>query len=224
MTPALSALFLSLAIVRQDGTLLDPKVRDLLHEELSGEIAKEHVIAITRHHRIQGSRGYHDAAEWVLTKLREYGFDEKHAWIESFPSDGKIHYQTWQSPSGWDIESAELRMLEPRDWPGVGADHARLHRLWRPVSRSEQRHPVRHRIPGLVRVDYLELSLDCHKHVCDPCDVRRRADADPAGEPGVCDLCRLPVDCHEHQPSRPTAIERDLRRHGGGVPRRVLHV
>jgi len=102
------------------GTLFDPRVRDLLHEELSGERAKEHVIAITRHHRIQGSRGYRDAADWVLATLRESGFDEEHAWIESFPSDGRIHYQTWQSPSGWDISAAELRMLEPSEERIIG--------------------------------------------------------------------------------------------------------
>ena len=81
------------------GRLLDPSVRDLLHEELSGEIAKEHVIAITRHHRVQGSPGYHEAAQWVLDKLHEYGFDEEHAWLETFPTDGRIQYQTWQSPA-----------------------------------------------------------------------------------------------------------------------------
>jgi hypothetical protein len=99
------------------GYLLAPELRDLLHEELSGELAKEHVIAITRHHRVQGSRGYLRAAEYVLAELRRAGFDEQHAWIETYPSDGKIHYQTWQSPSGWDIESAELRLLEPAGAP-----------------------------------------------------------------------------------------------------------
>ncbi len=121
MRGALPALWLgALAAVHaaQGGTLLDPKVRDLLHEELSGEVAKEHVIAITRHHRIQGSRGYRDAAQWVLAKLRQYGFDEEHAWIESFPSDGKVHYQTWQAPSGWHIDSAELRLVEPSTQAG----------------------------------------------------------------------------------------------------------
>ncbi len=113
--PALFLLAAPLLAGAQQGNLLDPAVRALLHEELSGELAKEYVIAITRHHRIQASRGYHEAAEWVLAKLREFGFDEEHAWIETYPSDGKIHYQTWQSPSGWDIRAAELRMLEPRD-------------------------------------------------------------------------------------------------------------
>jgi hypothetical protein len=100
--------------------LLDAERRDLLHEALSGELAKEHVIQITRHHRIQGSRGYRDAAQYVLAQLREYGYDESEAWIESFPSDGKIVYQTWQSPSGWDIDAAELRMVEPYDERIVG--------------------------------------------------------------------------------------------------------
>ena len=93
--------------------LLDDKTRDILHEELSGEIAKDHVIQITRHNRIQGSRGYRRAAEYVLEQLRHYGFSKKNAYIESFKSDGKIKYQTWQSPSGWDIEFGELRMVEP---------------------------------------------------------------------------------------------------------------
>lgn len=108
------ACFLSVPSGRaQSPSLLDPKLRDLFHEALSGELAKEHVIAITRHHRIQGSRGYRDAAQYVLGKLREYGFSEKDGYIESFKSDGKVQYQTWQSPSGWDITSAELRMVEP---------------------------------------------------------------------------------------------------------------
>lgn len=134
---------------------LDPALRDLLHEALSGELAKEHVIAITRHHRIQGSRGYREAARYVLETLRAGGFavpelpDTRagwleagdldgdtaaraaapdagarrvggtpadagpQAWIESFASDGRVTYQTWQSPSGWDIDAAELRLVSP---------------------------------------------------------------------------------------------------------------
>lgn len=100
--------------------LLDRKTIDLLHEELSGELAKEHVIEITRHNRVQASRGYRDAADYVLGQLRKYGFDEQQAFVESYDSDGKKHYQTWQSPSGWDIESAELRMVEPANERIVG--------------------------------------------------------------------------------------------------------
>lgn len=100
--------------------LLDNKTRDLLHEALSGELAKEHVVAITRHHRIQGSRGFRDAAHYVLNQLRSYGYSEQEAKIESFKSDGRVTYQTWQSPSGWDIQKGELRMLEPYEERIVG--------------------------------------------------------------------------------------------------------
>mgnify|MGYP004354459565 FL=1 len=44
--------------------------------------------------------------------------------MESFPSDGKIEYQTWQSPSGWEIERGELRMLEPYEERIVGYPEA----------------------------------------------------------------------------------------------------
>ncbi len=114
-------LLLAAPAAGQDFTpLLDADRRDLLHEALSGEVAKDHVIQITRHHRIQGSRGYRDAAEYVLAQLRAYGFSEDEAWIESYPSDGRIYYQTWQSPSGWDIDRAELRMLKPVEERLVG--------------------------------------------------------------------------------------------------------
>jgi hypothetical protein len=100
--------------------LLDAKVRALLREALSGELAKDHVMQITRHHRIQGSRGYRAAAQYVLQQLRSFGYAESDAYIESFKSDGKAVYQTWQSPSGWDISWGELRMLEPYEERIVG--------------------------------------------------------------------------------------------------------
>lgn len=115
-----SVLAFTLALSQPSQNLLDSRTRDLLRESLSGELAKEHVIQITRHHRIQGSRGYRAAAEYVLQQLRSFGFSEKDAYIESFKSDGKVVYQTWQSPSGWDISWGELRMLQPYEERIVG--------------------------------------------------------------------------------------------------------
>ena len=88
--------------------LLDQPTLTLLQEELSGQQAKEHVVAISGYHRIQGSPGYSDAARYVLQQLHSFGF---RAWIESFPAEGRISYQTWRSPPGYRIESAELRMI-----------------------------------------------------------------------------------------------------------------
>ncbi len=112
------ALYVGLAQPRQ--ALLDPVFQSVLAENLSGELAKEHVIAITRFHRVQGSRSYRGSAQYVLAQLRSYGFGEQDAFIESYPSDGRKFYQTWQSPPGWDITSAELRMIEPEDQRIVG--------------------------------------------------------------------------------------------------------
>jgi hypothetical protein len=108
------------AFGQQRPSLLDPELWDLLHEELSGELAKEYVIGISRFHRIQGSRGYRDAAQYVLAQLSEFGFSEPDALVESYPSDGRVQYQGWQSPSGWDIDWAELRMVEPFEERIVG--------------------------------------------------------------------------------------------------------
>ncbi|MBI4542323.1 MAG: hypothetical protein HY705_04770, partial [Gemmatimonadetes bacterium] len=116
LAPVFALATLTLPVRAQEPAappLFDARAVSVLHEALSGERAKDHVIQITRHHRIQGARGYRDAARYVLAELRKAGFSEQDAYIESFPSDGRIRYQTWQSPSGWHIESAELRMLEP---------------------------------------------------------------------------------------------------------------
>jgi aminopeptidase YwaD len=123
--------------------LLDYGTQRLFHEALSGETAKEYVIAISRFHRIQGSREYRYSANYILDVLREAGFGPRDAFIESFPSDGRVTYQTWQSPSGWDISRAELRMVEPFDERIVGypevamslmtysnAGHARGELVW----------------------------------------------------------------------------------------------
>ncbi len=115
----------SLMAVKPQLKLPSEEVFGILRDELSGKLARDHVIEITRHHRILGSRGYSDAAQYILGTLRKFGFQDNQAWIESFPSDGKLIYQTWQSPSGWDITSAELRMIEPTDellvrYPEIG--------------------------------------------------------------------------------------------------------
>ncbi len=119
LMPLLFSLFtlfqVSLSAQLPHHFLLDLETLLLLEEELSGEQAKDHVIAITRYHRIPASRGYTQAASYVLGQLRRFGFSPQEAWIESFESDGRIEYQTWQSPSGWHIRSAELRMIQPQN-------------------------------------------------------------------------------------------------------------
>ena len=56
----------------------------------------------------------------MVNTLLESGFTNSEAFVESFPSDGRIVYQTWQSPSGWDIDWGELRIVEPFDERIIG--------------------------------------------------------------------------------------------------------
>ena len=99
-----------LAAPAAENFLLDQETLTLFQQELSGQLAKDQVAAIAGYHRIQGSPGYSDAARYILQQLQGFGL---RAWIESFPAEGRITYQTWRSPPAWSIESAELRMIEP---------------------------------------------------------------------------------------------------------------
>jgi len=107
------ALLLLASSLGADEFLLAPHFRGPLVRELSGELAKEHVIAISRHHRVQASPGYWDAARYVLETLKAQGFFD--ARIEGFKSDGFVRYQTWPSPVGWRVRDAELWVLEPEE-------------------------------------------------------------------------------------------------------------
>ena len=84
-----------------------------LAAELSGEIAMHHLREITQHHRIQASPMMGASARYVRDILHSYGYEDAH--LISFPSDGRITYQTWLSPVGWTVQGAELRMTAPRE-------------------------------------------------------------------------------------------------------------
>jgi hypothetical protein len=85
----------------------------LVKDELSGSIAKSYVGQICRFHRIQGSTMFHEASEYVKTELQKLGLQD--AVIEQFPADGKTKYWTHTSPVGWEVKSAELRLIEPEE-------------------------------------------------------------------------------------------------------------
>ena len=106
------SLGVSLSFSQQDTALVCPKVRELLLTELSGEIAREHVIHISRFDRIQASAGWHQAALYIMEQLKKYGISD--ARIEGWPSNGEIKYFTWTTPVGWEAEFGELWVEEPQ--------------------------------------------------------------------------------------------------------------
>ncbi|MCJ7718707.1 DUF4910 domain-containing protein, partial [Candidatus Bathyarchaeota archaeon] len=85
----------------------------LVKDELSGSVAKSFVAQVSRFHRVQGSTMFHEAAEYVKNELS--GLDFQDAVIEQFPADGKTKYWTHTSPIGWEIQSAELQLVEPEE-------------------------------------------------------------------------------------------------------------
>ncbi len=82
----------------------------VIRESYSGLAAKEIVASVVRHHRIQASPGYRDAANLLLEELRQSGIS---AHIESFPAE----YGTWfwksRSFQEWAVKSATLHLTEP---------------------------------------------------------------------------------------------------------------
>lgn len=92
---------------------MEEEIKKLVKEELSGERAKSYVQQISRFHRIQASPMFHEAAEYVKTTLLQIGF--KDAEILQFSSDGSRKYWTYISPVGWEVKSAELKLVEPEE-------------------------------------------------------------------------------------------------------------
>jgi hypothetical protein len=97
------------ASAQQRPPLLSEQVIDALAKELSGERAHETIRAISRNHRVRGSRPFRVAADFIVARAREGGLED--AKVEEFPADGKIFYGTQRSRPPWDAEFAELREI-----------------------------------------------------------------------------------------------------------------
>ncbi len=92
---------------------MKPEIKKHVKEELSGENAKAYVEQISRFHRVQASTMFHQAAEHVKQQLIKNGL--KNATIEQFQSNGAKKYWTHISPVGWEVKSAELRLISPEE-------------------------------------------------------------------------------------------------------------
>jgi len=93
-------------------TLLPDKDIASLSAEISGIIAKDTVTELARHHRVQASSGFSQAAEYIASKAKQYGLEQVQ--IERFAADGRRTYYTLKSTPGWEAERGELWQIEPR--------------------------------------------------------------------------------------------------------------
>jgi hypothetical protein len=91
--------------------VLPYSILDAITDEMSGDLAMQHIQAISLYHRTEPSREFKQSAEYVQRKLKDYGLAD--ATIESFPSDGKLMYSTFRSRPQWDVDFAELWLEQP---------------------------------------------------------------------------------------------------------------
>lgn len=104
------ALLLTFSLNAETLPFLTDEQVAALATEISGETAKRNLEGLSRHHRMRGSRGFQIAASQIVAELKRYGYPD--AYIEPFPTDGKIFYGTQRSRPAWNAEFAELWELD----------------------------------------------------------------------------------------------------------------
>ncbi len=107
------------ALYAQKTTLMPDARLNAIVGEASGELPLDTIIALGEHHRVPATAGFNDGANLIVAKAKQYGLDDAH--IENFPADGKATYNTFKSYLGWQISSAILTEISPRqvvigDW------------------------------------------------------------------------------------------------------------
>ena len=103
--------------------LADAEIRALANE-VSGQIAKDTVIELARHHRVQASSGFSHSAEHIAARAKEYGLEQ--VTIERFPADGEKTYHTLKSTPGWEAQRGQLWETEPRKEKVADYDEMRV--------------------------------------------------------------------------------------------------
>lgn len=95
----------------QKTPLLSDREVTALSREISGLVARDHVSALSRYHRVQASSGFAGAAAYVAQKAKEYGLEQVQ--IDRLLADGRKTYHTLKSTPGWEADFGELWEVAP---------------------------------------------------------------------------------------------------------------
>jgi aminopeptidase YwaD len=82
-----------------------------IFDELSGERAKAITTEITKYHRPPGSKGYHEATDYVAKELRESGLQEVST--SRYPLDAQTPVGHSPLPMAWEPYSAKVSITSP---------------------------------------------------------------------------------------------------------------
>jgi len=95
---------------------------DILRQEISGDVAKQHATEIWECDRWDSWDKHHETAAYVAAQFRAIGLER----VEVIPykSDGRTKYGDWTSQQAWDVDHARLTVAEPATHAGkVIADY-----------------------------------------------------------------------------------------------------
>lgn len=106
-------IFVSVLSAQKTESIFSEDVLRAINNEISGELAQDYIRYIGHYQRLQPSKGYALSAEWVAGKAKELGFSDVR--IEKYPADGKRYYYMTQSEQAWDVDYADLWILEPEE-------------------------------------------------------------------------------------------------------------
>ncbi len=110
--------------------------------ETSGVSAKRNLDTITLYHRTRASSQFRQAADHVVERLHEYGFDN--AEIIEYPADGETMFGTQKSRPAWDVEFAELWELD------ANGKRLKRHGSWEAMPLSVAQDSVSGKATGLL--------------------------------------------------------------------------
>jgi hypothetical protein len=90
-----------------------------ISSEASAERAFDHVINVSRYHRIQASPGYREAAEYCVDRLLE---TSPNARVIHYPADPEVRFWSFPSFEEWNCRGGALGIVKPASLAGKLAD------------------------------------------------------------------------------------------------------
>jgi hypothetical protein len=83
---------------------------ETLSKEISSHSIMNMISQISHFHRVQGSKGYLEAANYLKSILTKNGLETT---LYEFPADGKWEHWGWTAPISWDISYGECWLIKP---------------------------------------------------------------------------------------------------------------
>ncbi len=88
-----------------------------IKKEISGGLAKEYASKIYSTDRYNSFDKFHETAKYCAEVMESIGLVDVE--VLSYRADGRTAYGDWIIPRAWDVEDAELEIVEPAEFAGT---------------------------------------------------------------------------------------------------------